>query len=199
MNSVRKAAFVLALLAVLVFGCKKTPEEAIAAWHSNEEAIQKVEAKYPAFKPALEDLLASAKKDFEAAKPDADKMHAATDRLVPATKMFEPYEKESDRLGKLMKDKELGDLPASKINPAMDAAKAAVTKSDGLIKDSKPANMGEAKGKVEDATKTLKAAADTLEALKPKPAASATPAAPAASSAKPAAAPAKSAAPAGKK
>ena len=72
MKSARYVSFVLALLGLLVFGCKKTPEEAMASWQKNEEAIQKSEAKYPAFKPALDDLLASAKKDFDAAKPDAD-------------------------------------------------------------------------------------------------------------------------------
>ncbi len=91
MKSVRHMTFILAVLGLLAFGCKKTPEEAQAAWPTNEEANQKVEAKYPAFKPALEDLLTGARKDFEAGKPDADKMHAASARLTPAATMFAPY------------------------------------------------------------------------------------------------------------
>jgi hypothetical protein len=206
---VRQAALVVGFACALALGCKATPEQAQNDWQTGEQGIQKAEARYPGFKPALEGLLASARKDFDAAKPDPDKMYAVSSRLRPATKMFEPYEAQVDRVAKLMKDKELGDLPASKINPVMDAAKDAVKKADALVKDAKPANMGEAMAKVEDATKALKGAADGLEALKSKPAVKepaakdvaakpatpAAPAAPASAAPAPAAAPAAAAAP----
>jgi hypothetical protein len=162
----------LVVSSALLFGCNgPSTEDMQKQWQQNEETVQKYEAKYPAFKPVLDDLLATGKKDLEAAKTGDAKtsgarMGVVNDRVASAGKSFAAYEVESDRLAKLMKDPELNNLPAIKFNPANDAAKAAITKADSLMKDSKPANMGEAKGKIEDATRTLNQAANTLEALK---------------------------------
>jgi len=179
-------AGLLSLLSLVVCGCGgPSAEEMQKQWHANEESVQKYESKYPAFKTALDDLLASAKKDFDAAKSADEKsrgskMQAVNERVSSAAKSFTDYEAELDKLNKLMKDKDLNDLPASKFNPANDAAKDAIKKADGLMKDSKPANMGEAKGKIEEATKALKDASKALEALKPaKPAAAGNTASPA--------------------
>jgi hypothetical protein len=167
-------AGLLALLSLLLTGGCSGPsaEDMQKQWHANEESVQKYSSKYPAFKTALDDLLAAAKKDFDAAKGADEKkrgseMKAVNERVTSSTKAFADYEAELDKLNKLMKDKELNDLPASKFNPVNDAAKEAIKKAEGIMKDSKPANMGEAKAKIEEAIKALKDSSQALEALKP--------------------------------
>lgn len=197
MHVLKTVALTMCLFAGAL-GCKKTAEGEQKTWNSNQEAIQKLEAKYPSFKPAFEDLLTSAKKDFDDAKGNPDKMNVANEKVSSATDMFGKYEKDSDRLKKLMADPSFGTLPANQINPLTDAAKAAQKQADTDIQ-SKPANIGEAKAKAEDADKVIAAAADSLDALKKTMAGSAAAVAktvaPAGSAAAPA--PAGSAAPAG--
>jgi septation ring formation regulator EzrA len=140
-------------------------------WHQNEENVQKYQARYPGFRTALDDMLGSAKKDFEAAKTGEDKtrgerMRAINDRVAGSLKNFDVYQTEVDKLEKLMKDKDLNDLPASKFNPANDAAKEAVKRAKGIM-GSRPANMGEARGKLEEAVSALQRASQGLEALRP--------------------------------
>ena len=169
----------------LALGCNGPSAEAMEKeWHGHKENVQKYEAKYPAFKTALEALLGDAQKDFDAAKTAdektrGDKIKAVNDRVASSIKMFEGYESELDKQKKLLEDKALQDLPASKFNPAADAAKAAVAKAEALIKDAKPANMGEAKAKIEEATKSLQDGGKDLAALKASVATSAKAAGPA--------------------
>ncbi|HEY4119021.1 MAG TPA: hypothetical protein VGM56_14245 [Byssovorax sp.] len=144
-------------------------------WHHDQENIQKYRGKYPGFSAALDDLNSSATKDFAAAKSAdsasrAEKMKGVTDRVESSLAEFDTYGSARDALTKLMKDKDLNDLPASKFNPANDAAKAALKHADDDMAGH-PANMGEARGKLEDATKGMHAAEAQLEALRPAKAA----------------------------
>lgn len=188
---VRKLGPWLGVLAVMAFvGCKgPSAEDAEKQWHSTTEEVQKYAAKYPGMKTALDDLLTSGKKDFEAAKTADEesrgkKMQAVNERVSSSLAVFKTYETEADKLKKLMSDKDLQNLPASTFNPVNDKAKAAVAAAEAALKDSKAANMGEAKAALETAIKALKDASAAFEALKPKkPAAGGSTASPAGTSA----------------
>ena len=119
-------------------------------WHHDQENIQKYRGKYPGFSAALDDLNSSATKDRRGELADlasrAEKMKGVTDRVESSLSEFDTYESARDALTKLMKDKDLNDLPASKFNPANDAAKSALKHADDDMAGH-PANMGEARGK----------------------------------------------------
>ena len=172
LNRLGVVTFLFSFIALIV-GCgPPSAADMEKAWHSGEETAQKRASQYPAFKPAIDDLLTKTKADFDAAKKADEKsrgeqMKVAVDKLASSLKPFDTYEPELDKLNKLMKDKDLNDLPASKFNPPNDAAKDALKKADSIIKESKPANMGEAQAKLEEATKAIKDAEGGLEALKP--------------------------------
>ncbi len=186
----------LVLFGALALGCSgPTAEQMEKEWHAQKENVQKYESKYPGFKNALEAMLGDAQKDFDAAKTAdeksrGDKMKAVNERVAASIKGFDGYEQELGKLKKLTEDKALQDLPASKFNPANDAAKAALAKAEGMMKDAAPANMGEAKAKIEDAIKSLQDGGKGLADLKAslaqsaKPAASTAPAASASANAK---------------
>lgn len=167
-------AGIIALLALLLAGCAgPSVEDQEKAWHANKEDIQKYVAKYKGMKTALDDLLNTAQKDFDEAKKAADdqkgkKMKAVNDRVTESLRLFKTYEEELDKIKKLQKDPELMKLPAGEFNPVNEKVEKAIKKAKELVKDSSPANMGEAKGKLEDAIKKLKDAAQLLEDLKPK-------------------------------
>ncbi|NUP09419.1 MAG: hypothetical protein HOW73_25480 [Polyangiaceae bacterium] len=168
----RLFAWLFVVMALLV-GCgPPSAEDMEKQWHSSEENAQKYAAKYPGFKTALDDLLKSTKAEFDEAKKGdektrGEKMKVPVDKVSSSIKIFETYEAESDKLSKLLKDKDLNELPASKFNAVADPAKEALKKAEAMLKDSKPANMGEAKAKLEEAIKSLQASSKALEALKP--------------------------------
>ncbi len=161
-----------ALVALLVACGPPKPEDMEKAWHTNEENAQKYAAKYPGFKGAIDDLLSKTKAEFDEAKKADEKkrgeqMKVAVDKLQSSIKPFETYESERDKLDKLMKDPDVLAQPASKVLPAMDAAKTATKNADDMLKNGKLANMGEGKAKLEEATKSIQDASKALEALKP--------------------------------
>lgn len=164
--------FLLGFAALVVACGPPSAEDMEKAWHTNEENAQKYAAKYPGMKPAIDDLLSKTKAEFdEAKKADeksrGEKMKVAVDKVASSMKIFDSYEAEVDKLNKLLKDKDLNELPASKFNAAADPAKEALKKAEGMLKDSKPANMGDAKAKLEEAIKNLQSSSAALEALKP--------------------------------
>jgi len=76
-------------------------------------------------------------------------------------------------LADLMADKDIQNLPAAKVNPLMDAAKAAQTSAADQVAKANKSNPAEMKMAVAAAANTLAQAAEPLKALKPAPVATA--------------------------
>lgn len=154
------------LLMFAVLGCKKTTEGETKAWHANQVEIERLQAKYPSFKSALDNLLTAAKADFDAAGKDAEKMAAANDRVAEAKGLFASYEKQSEKLKALVADTAWFDTVPAGLPPKLNDTARDAEKAAGEALAATPANIGEAKVKVEAATKAVSSAVTLLEGLK---------------------------------
>lgn len=100
-------------------------------------------------------------------------VEGATALLKDATAIFagaDAWVKASDEMKELLADKDLLNLPAAKVNPLMDAGKAAVAASAKTLETLDTANPGDVKAKLADATATLTKAIEPMKAAKPAPA-----------------------------
>ncbi|MBI4951841.1 MAG: hypothetical protein HY908_07385 [Myxococcales bacterium] len=162
-----------AACAVLALGACGGPsaEDLQKQWNKNQEELWKAGSKFPNFKAAIDDVLASAGKDFEAAKSAEektrqDRMKAANERVGALLRSFTEYDAEIGKLEKYMGDKALTSLPASTFNPVNDAAKQALEKAASAMKAATPLTGDEARQTIVEATTLLRNSVSQFEALK---------------------------------
>lgn len=139
----RLLVLVVALVALVLSGCKPTVENQSAAWKSNTKAITELIAQYPGFKPALNARLKSA----EAAKAKADGLSgdAAAEQMQAANRQLM-----GGFVGELKGlDKKIEDLRKQSVAAAAAAGD--------------PSSRMAAKLAAEDATKTLDRITATLK------------------------------------
>ncbi len=159
--------------------------EEFTAYESANKALNETLTKHAHLPSSLEAVISSAKEAQKAAEQNmggfeptnvgaakakiedsVNGLKAATD-AVGSTDAYVAAEK---ALNDLMVDKELLNLPAAKVNPALEAAKTAQRNAGYQLTEAGGAPPATAKAAVVKATKTLSDAASPLKALKPAPA-----------------------------
>lgn len=193
MGWLKKVGMAACLVAVMGFAsaCKQSAEDVERSWNTAEQDAQKYASKYPVAKPAIDELLKTAKAEFdEAKKADektrADKMKVSVDKVASANKIFADYEAEVTKLETLANDSDFkkslnGEEYEQLLGPKSGAttsrkkaccllqpdAKSCSDLSGTCDKGATVANFGDLKAKLEPAVTEIKAATKALEAKKP--------------------------------
>jgi hypothetical protein len=156
------------------------------SYESASKGLTEMIAKHATLPAALAGVTAAAKAAQEAATASVAeakptnvgeaklKIEEATSMLKAASDAVastDGYMAALKKLNDLMVDKEILNLPAAQVNPALDAAKAALKAADSQAAQASGASALEAKLALFQATKTLNEAAGPLKSLKPAPAA----------------------------
>lgn len=156
------------------------------SYESATSSLNETLRKHASLPSSLEPLLSSAKAaqksaesnmgGFEptnvgAAKVKIEDSITQLKEAADAVGSADAYLEAEKQLNALVSDKELLNLPAAKVNPALDAAKTAQRNAGYALTGAGGSPPPEAKAAVNKATKLLADAAAALKALKPAPAA----------------------------
>ena len=158
----------------------------LASYESASKALNDTLAKHASLPSSLEPVTNSAREAQQAAERnmggfEPSNVGAAKQKIEDAITMLKEatdavastdgYLEAEKRLNELMADKELLQLPAAKVNPALEAAKTAQRNAGYALTEAGGALPPAAKAAVAKATRILSEAAAPLKALKPAPAA----------------------------
>lgn len=158
----------------------------LATYEAASKALTETLAKHASLPESLQPVTNSAKEAQLAAERnmggfEPSNVGAAKQKIEDATVMLKEasdavasvdgYLEAEKQLNQLMGDKELLQLPAAKVNPALEAAKTAQRNSGYALTEAGGAPPPQAKAAVLKATKLLSEASVALKALKPAPAA----------------------------
>ena len=169
----RRACLVVALAIALVIvqACKPSIEGETRAWDQNKLTLQEWSGKFANFKPAINDRVAEAQRDFDAAKAlgDADaraaKMREANDKLYALTTAFQEIDRKVKEYDVLKNDPALLKLSGAMLMPALQAAEN-MMRTARMRMDGPVSNAGEALGRLRDASAGITNACKPLEDLR---------------------------------
>lgn len=167
--------FAVAAFAVVVSCGKATPESETKAWEANKNTLETLGAKYPGFKPALQEVLATATTQWEAALKitEAEKQVEAM-RAANAAASPEFVTKLDGMTGALEALKDMATEAMQAAGSADEGDKAALTNAnnesnltlnnvEGMLKSRSANTAAEASAIVMDAATQVEAATGRLK------------------------------------
>lgn len=174
----------IATFAIVASCGKATPESETKRWEASKQTIEKLGAKYPGFKPALQQVLTEASTQWEAALAvsDAEKqieaMRAANSAAAPSfiTKldgMSASLEALKDMVTEAAQEGTTDEGDKAAMATARNEANLTLNNVEGMLNSRSAATPGEAEAlaseaatQIESATNRMKKVMDTVKAKK---------------------------------